>query len=59
MITFTVTLVLSIFVLAGLYACYVFSQADLIVIKSPGREFTIDCSRWFKRGDPSEQKSEG
>jgi hypothetical protein len=49
MITVTLILVLSIFVLAGVYVCYVCSQADLIVIKSPGREFTIDCSRWFKR----------
>ena len=58
MITFTLTLVLLIFVLAGVYVCYVCSQADLIIIKSPGREFTIDCSRWFKRSDQSEQKAD-
>jgi hypothetical protein len=54
MITFTVVLVLSILALAGGYFCYVCSQSDLIIIKSSDREFTIDCSRWFKRNDPLE-----
>ena len=56
MITFTLTLVLSILVLAGVYVCYVCSQADLIVFTSAtGKEFTIDCSRWFKRNRPCEE----
>jgi hypothetical protein len=57
MITFAVVSVLSIFVLAGGYFCYVCSQSDLIVIKSPNSEFTIDCSRWFKRSDSPEETS--
>jgi hypothetical protein len=58
MITFTLTLVLSIVVLAGVYVCYVCSQADLIVFtSSSGREFTIDCSRWFGRSGTGEEIS--
>ena len=49
MITFTLTLVLSFFVLAAVYVCYVCSQADLIVFSSSsGKQFSIDCSRWFR-----------
>jgi len=57
MITFTVVSVLSILALAGGYFCYVCSQSDLIIIKSSDREFTIDCSRWFKRSEPLEDVS--
>jgi hypothetical protein len=50
MIAFAVISVLMIPVLAGGYFCYLCSQSDLIVITSAsGREFTIDCSHWFRR----------
>jgi hypothetical protein len=55
MITFAIVLMLSILALSGGYFCYLCSQSDLIVIKSPGREFTIDCSRWFRRGGSCEE----
>ncbi len=55
MIALTLTLALSILVLVCAYACYVCSQADLIVFTSrSGKEFTIDCSRWFGRCGPRE-----
>jgi hypothetical protein len=50
MITFALTAVLLIAVLAGGYFCYLCSQSDLIVITSAsGKRITIDCSRWFRR----------
>ena len=49
MITLTVALALSVFVLAAVYVCYVCSQADLIVFTSAsGKQFSIDCSHWFR-----------